>query len=756
MPTFPLKPGKSISPMPKPHIASVRGLQIDAPGVHGFPGDDPVAIPKLAMFFESTLTMGGGMVMHFSPGIVEPPSILTMPIGMPPRKPPASLLDPLRPPALMAIRHAWPDGKEHVGPPELPRAYTPVFERDGWRASELDPFLTLQPLLEPKIVDAETRNLLLSVPLREDQEEALETLLRNDQLLLADDRGSGKREIVAIALRALVQERKAGRVLILSSESGLRSWAQTLRDLAGSLAVTLVRGDREQRALDWQTVVPLLLVSYPTFRSDFQAMIVEQAIQFDTLVMDNLLVETRRGGVEPNQFGRLRAARRWGLSGALPQRREDWLSVFSMLQAGGVKGDAQITLPDLKQQFLERTLRRPREEFKGVPSRSREIVWLDMDGQQTQVYQEALAEERHRIRKLGGTLTGTHVDSALKRLKQASGFLGDGIDSVKVRALVDLVEDICSAGQKVVIFSCYPEESFQRLEPALDVYGMLRLQAGMSGDESAQVLSRFRNDDDMHVLLADTKARSDGQLMPQTGYIIHYDYDWNPAARLRAEQRLFPSLHRDRPLHIYELAVVRTVDEQLHRLLAKKRMLPGQIASDTRPADLEERVTLDEWLTDVFDISATLVEVVEAAGQAPGSGPLPSTGYLRSWFDDKSPEEFMTDVGAILEGLGLPAWRLVGEPDEKGGDILASRAEVGETECILVRCLRTRKKVGIAVARSLMEDVERHPGCEGAQLITTSEFTSACKKYADKADNTLGLMTGSELFRHLRLLGKAR
>lgn len=754
MPTFPLRPRKSIAPMPVPHIASVRGLKIDAPGAHAFPGDEPVSIPKMNTFFESTLDMGGGMFMQFDPGEFSEPSILTLPIGTPPQKPPASFMDPIPLPSLMGFAHVHHMDQTLEGPPDLPRAYIPVFEKDGWKASGLDPLHALEPLLEPKITDAETRKLLLSIPLREDQEEALEALLRNDQLLFADDRGSGKCDVVAIALRALVQEGMADRILILCSEGGLRSWVETLQEWAGSLPVTVVRGDDEQRALDWCSPVPVLLAHYQTFHHDYPSVIQAEGLRFDTLVLDNLLVETRRGGVQPDVINQVRSARRWGLSGALPQRREDWLYVFSMLQPGGVKGDAQITLPDLKQQFLKMTLRRRREEFKGLPSRSRKVIWLDMDGAQTQVYQEALAEERHRIRKLGGTLTRTHVDSAVKRLKQAASFVGDEIDSVKVRALVDLVEDITSAGQKVVIFSCYPEDSFQRLQTVLDVYGMLRLDAEISGDETAQILTRFRTDEQIHVLLAATKARSDGQMMPEAGYIIHYDYDWNPAGRLRAEQRLFPSLHRDIPLQIYELAVVRTVDERLFRLLARKRMLPGQIASDTTPADLEEKITLEEWLRDVFDISSSLREVQQAVAHTPGSGPLPSTGYLRSWFDKKSPEEFMEDIGDILEGLGLPAWKPIGEPDEKGGDILASRAEVGETECILVRCIRTKKKVGIAAARKVMKDVESRPGCAGAQLITTSEFTSACKKFAAEADEKLGLMTGSELFRHLRLLGK--
>ena len=755
MPTLPLSPRKAISSIRPPHIASVRGLKISPPETRPFPEGQPVSIPQISAFFASPLELGDGILFQFEPGIISPPSIVTLPIGMPPFNPPQQTLDALKTPLFEGASYIREDDEEILGPMELPRAYTPVYQKDGWKAVDVDPLRLLHPLLEPKVSDADSRGQLLPRPLREDQEEALDTLLAKDHLYFADDRGSGKRFVVAAALRALVQEGKATHILILSSEEGLRSWAFALHRWAGSLSVTLVRGDQEQRLLDWRTPVFVYLARYPTFSQDLQHLLKEENIGFDTLVLDNVLVESRRGGLKASVINQIPAARRWALAGALPQRREEWLNVFGILDPGSVKGGSQITLPDLKQQFLSITLRRSREEFKGLASRVREILWLDMDSVQTQAYQESLAEERHRLRKLGGTLTRTHVDAALQRLKRVGSFIGDSIDSVKVHALVDLVEDISAAGEKVVVFSQFPEHTFDRLQTVLEAYGLLQIRTGMTGDEGAQCMAQFREDASIHVLLADTQARSDGQMLPQASYIIHYDYEWNPASRLRAEHRFFPNLHRDIPLHIYELAVVRTVDESIQKLLGNKRMLPGQLARGTRPAELEEKITLDEWLEDIFSISSSIRETQEAVSHAPGSGPLPSTGYLRSRFEEQSPQEFMQAIGEILEALGFPAWQMLGEPDEKGGDILASRAEVGEVDCVLVRCIRTRKKVGISDARKVVRDAQKRPGCIGAQLITTTDFTSACTKFADEADHQLGLMSGSELFRHLRILGKA-
>jgi len=734
-------------------IASVKGLQLTHPVVTTFPGQPPVSIPPSVPFFASSLDMGGEMLFQFDLGLFETPTIVTLPIGMPPREPPPLPMEAMEVPEMAGTRFLQPPSLDDVAPPPLLRAYTPLFERGGLKPAGQNVVAVLKPLLEPKLRKEETRDLLLPLPLREDQIEALDKLLSHDHLLFADDRGSGKRAVVAVALRALMQEKDAERILILCSEEGLRAWARVLTQWAGSLSVTLVRGDLEQRLLDWRTPARVYLAHYPTFFQD-RPRLDDADLRFDTLVLDNLLVESRRGELDAAALTAIPARRRWGLCGAQPERREEWLNVFQLLEPGSVKRDPQATLPDLREQFLSKTLRRDRRQIKGIPGRVREVIWLDMDASQSQTYQETLAEERYRLRKLGGTLTRTHIYAAVERMKVAGSFGGEGYNSVKVRTLVNLMEDISAAGKKAVVFTHAPRDTRERLEAVLSAYGLLSIEADVSSDEGAQVMARFREDESVHVLLADTHARSDGQMLPQASYIIHFDYDWNPANRLRAEHRFFPNLHREVPLQIYELAVVRTLDEPLQELLAQKRMLPGQLARGTRPAELEEKTTVAEWLTDVFGLSSTLRETQDAAGQIPGSGPLPSTGYLRERFEEQSPQAFMELIGDVLEALGFPAWKLLGEADESGGDLLASRAEIGEVECILVRVFRTDNNVGIASARKALKDAENRPGCMSAQLITTADFTSACKKFAAEADEKLGLMTGAELYRHLRILGQ--
>ena len=53
-----------------------------------------------------------------------------------------------------------------------------------------------------------------------------------------------------------------------------------------------------------------------------------------------------------------------------------------------------------------------------------------------------------------------------------------------------------------------------------------------------------------------------------------------------------------------------------------------------------------------------------------------------------------------------------------------------------------------------MKEMQARGDCTGAYLITTSDFTTACRNYADETEGQLALVSGSELYRHLHILGQ--
>ncbi len=233
---------------------------------------------------------------------------------------------------------------------------------------------------------------------------------------------------------------------------------------------------------------------------------------------------------------------------------------------------------------------------------------------------------------------------------------------------------------------------------------------------------------------------------------MHFDIGWNAARRIRAEQRFFPELKPEVPLTIYEFWIAGTHDEVLYEFLASKGLLAGDLPLGTRPAELEERMTVDDWRQHVFGaMPEEPADPRRIRSRRPTTGLLPGTAALRTALAELSEEELREAVGVLLEALGFALTETLSREEAPGIFLLATSEETGER--VLVRVLQQEENVGVAAGRELLEASAERQEAEGAYLVTTSDFTAACKTLADDSDGALALVSGSEFFRHLRILG---
>jgi hypothetical protein len=224
---------------------------------------------------------------------------------------------------------------------------------------------------------------------------------------------------------------------------------------------------------------------------------------------------------------------------------------------------------------------------------------------------------------------------------------------------------------------------------------------------------------------------------------------------MRAELRLHPAIFRAVPITIYEFWVAGTIDEILFRLLATKNLLPTAIAEGTQPQDLEGKIKLEEWLDQVLqlqpgDEGKDRIKIE----QTTGTGMLPGTAVLRDRLAEISPDTLMAGVETLIKALGYPDSELIGSEMEEPGYLLAWRDGEQGVERVLVQCIQDSRNVGVAAGRNLLKAMEARGDCVGAYLMTTSDYTSACRKLADESEGKLALVSGAELYRHLHILGR--
>ncbi|MBE9478569.1 MAG: restriction endonuclease [Chloroflexi bacterium] len=643
------------------------------------------------------------------------------------------------------------------GPPPLSQSGRSGREQSQTQVSGPGPRIELLlPFLEPSVLNAQTAQLVLPGELRGYQIEAVNALLARDAFLLADDPGTGKTVSACVALMAKFQNGEIHRALYVCNKSGLRQTAGFLAQWAPGLLVRVIQGDPELRKRQWNAQAHVYLVDYETLTAEIeQEHLTGDLLQYDLILLDQIQTTGLRYRSFPGAYQRLDAPIRWALAGAFPKEAEDWVGLFAFLTPDQVSGAAGITLPDIRRRFRPYILRREKDELKDdLPKRTRQEIWVDLDDVQTRRYENVLAEERYRLAQLGDAVSTSHIETAVDRLKRASNFAPESLGGAKVRALIDLVEQIAAADLKMVVFSQFSEGGVDLLQPVLEPYGVLKLGKAAPEEQRAKVLDAFRAQEHWHVLLLEMGTRTGDDALVEATYIVHFDHQWNPAVRLRAEMRLHPQIFRAIPLNIYEFWVTGTIDERIYALLAEKGLLPSDVPEETRPTELEGRISLDEWLHRILGTPSGKEPERTPVKHPIGTGILPGTAILRDRLAELSPDTLNAAVETFIKALGYAEIEPLDEGEEGGSYLLAWRESEGEVERVLVRSMSTHKNVGIAKARALLKAMEIRRDCEGAYLITTSDFTSSCRKFADDSDGRLALVSGSELYRHLHILGQ--
>jgi SNF2 family DNA or RNA helicase len=127
----------------------------------------------------------------------------------------------------------------------------------------------IYPILLPPLTFDFVPQFDILEKLRPYQKTGISFLVDHQSALLADEMGTGKTVMSVVALRLLFRLGKVGKALIICPVNILRVWQDHLLDWASELELTVVRGSKETRKLDWQYPAHVYLTTYETVASDF-------------------------------------------------------------------------------------------------------------------------------------------------------------------------------------------------------------------------------------------------------------------------------------------------------------------------------------------------------------------------------------------------------------------------------------------------------------------------------------------------------
>ncbi len=767
-----LTAGRATAPLGQPPIAVARGIEIPPPDILPFADSDDLLLradAPHALLYQAPQVPP---THRLDPAVLEPPTSTRTDPRLVPDLDDARFEPDLNPPPVGGGRITLPLPQRLGAAPELRRACRSLSDPVSWA----HPFLEPSPSLD-------AASVYLGFPriLRPYQIEAVQQFLSRDGFLLADDPGTGKTVAACAALQVLFQSRQVRRALVICLEGGMRHWATHLATWAPGLAVTAIQGGDPDRRHLWASSADVVLVDYDGLAADLvSGRLTPETTAFDLIILDDVHALQRRAGQPHPVLDRLTAPRRWALSGALPREAGEWLTVFGFLTPDRGLRASEITQPNLTRRFLPDTLRRTKADLlEMLPRLTRDEIWVDLDPAQRPAYESVLAQERDRLAALGAAVTRSHLEAAFRRLHRACNFAPDSLDGCKVRPLVNMVEDIVSAGAKVVVFSQFHGPELEDLRKVLEAYGVAVADSEAPESARSEALERFRTEPAVHVLLADDGLRPSGGPLIDASYIIHFDHGWNPAVRRRAEMRLHPEPGPRVAVNVVEFWVAGTIDERLHQLLAERSLLPADLPPDVRAALLEDRLTAADLMERVLEVPARptvqpavewrepepVVEEVEppppaAVPEAAPPAVLPSEVLPAAASPPEIPvastepeplssppaaeaEVLRAAVARLMASLGFA--EVLAEPTGPEGDMIARRGSGSQREIALVRWMRSGRDIGVGEARSLLAALNARPEVAVAYLVSNADFTPACRRLAVESRGRLKLIPGVEL-----------
>jgi hypothetical protein len=355
----------------------------------------------------------------------------------------------------------------------------------------------------------------------------------------------------------------------------------------------------------------------------------------------------------------------------------------------------------------------------------------------------------HRLAQLyqhPSLLAGGWEDLSVPQLVAASS---------KMQRVLTTVHEICSRGEKVIIFARHLE--MQRLlqrvmseefrTPVSVINGSTSRGKGLNTssnstgrarNERRHILDRFREQPGFSAIILSPFVAGIGLTITEANNVIHYGRWWNPAVEAQATDRAY-RIGQTRNVSVY-LPILRDVtghigdsfDVCLDNLLTRKAV---QARDFLHPSDAEDKS------------ASELCDMLE--GQEHTNGINESPALTRQDLDRLRSSDFEAVVAALYESRGFNVV-LTANGGDAGADVIAVR---GRKECVLIQAKHSvhRRPVDEAAINDVLAacDVYGHrlKVQWKASVVSNADMTAAAIREA----SVLGveLLAGDRLVREV-------
>lgn len=444
--------------------------------------------------------------------------------------------------------------------------------------------------------------------------------------ILADDMGLGK---TVQTLACILKEKEEGRLkhpaLVIAPTSLMHNWRMEAQKFTPDLRVLVLHGVHRARFFDDIAQYDLVLTTYPLLPRDagflidepYHMLILDEAqnIKNPRAKASQLVREFNArhrlcltGTPIENHLGELWAQFDFLMPGYLYDQKN-----FTNLFRKPIEQDGSESRQDaLNIRVRPFLLRRMKEDVaKELPAKSNIIRSVELSSGQRALYESVRLAMQKKVRDsvaaMGVAKSKIIVLDALMKMRQVccdprlvKQINTDGIPSAKTDMLKEMLPEMVEEGRKILIFSQFAE--------------MLRLIEGLCSElelpyvkltgqtkDRITPVDMFQNGE-VPIFLISLKAGGTGLNLTAADTVIHFDPWWNPAAEDQATDRAH-RIGQDKPVFVYKLTTIGTVEEKILEMQDRKRALANSIhGSGSQGSSLwteDELQSLFEPLADV-------------------------------------------------------------------------------------------------------------------------------------------------------------
>ena len=233
----------------------------------------------------------------------------------------------------------------------------------------------------------------------------------------------------------------------------------------------------------------------------------------------------------------------------------------------------------LKEMISSNSLRRPKSLLK-LPPLITINEYVEMEDSQRKFYDEVKNGVRDQVDKV--RLTKANLLALVSRLRQATAcpsiLTTHDIPSAKIDRCCDLVEQIVSGGEKVLIFSTF-KETVYKLQELLKEYNPLIGTGDLPDSVVDTNRLKFQNNPENKCFICTWQKCGTGLTLTAATYVIFIDTAWSFAETEQHYSRAYRA-GTSKTVTVYTLITRKTFDEQVDKIVHTKQAVSDYVVDD--------------------------------------------------------------------------------------------------------------------------------------------------------------------------------